>query len=43
LDCLGQGSLSEQITTSYVLRSSVGDQHAAKQEKEIAVAASVAS
>jgi len=43
LDCLGQGSLSEQITTSYVLRSSVGDEHAAKQEKEIAVAASVAS
>jgi len=43
LDCLGQGSLSEQIANKYVLRSAVADPHPAKQEREIAVAASVAS
>ncbi|MDP7327161.1 MAG: hypothetical protein QF862_00800 [Prochlorococcaceae cyanobacterium ETNP7_MAG_30] len=43
LDCLGQGSLSEQIANKYVLRSAVADPHPVKQEREIAVAASMAS
>ncbi len=43
MDCLGQGSLSEQIANKYVLRSAVADPHPVKQEREIAVAASMAS